>query len=130
VKDLIGRMLPLHDCTPRSDMARALVTICKLVEGPWQLAVLNEHASVAIRFCPFCGEDLTAGEPYLRAPDGAVAIPLRDAVVGLILELEAEARRANESDDTFKQGEASGKFKAAAYLKMMINDADPKASRS
>jgi hypothetical protein len=67
MKDATGRELPVHACAPRSDMARKLVTICKLHEGPWQFASNDLPVSFAIRFCPFCGDDLTDGKPYLRS---------------------------------------------------------------
>ncbi len=53
--------LPVHHCSPRSDMARAYVTIFTMYGGtppawhPQLIMRSGEVPAVAIVHCPFCG---------------------------------------------------------------------------
>jgi len=59
VRDLLGRIVPVHECALRSEMARKMAVVAKLIEGPWQFSLQGgPHVSIAIRYCPFCGQDL------------------------------------------------------------------------
>lgn len=60
VRDLAGNTLQRHDCAARSELARKMVIIAKLVRGPWQFCGSEKHLSIAIRYCPFCGVELAS----------------------------------------------------------------------
>lgn len=48
--------IPVHQCEPRTEMARAYVAVFN--QGHPQLTLSDSYVAIAIRFCPFCGVQL------------------------------------------------------------------------
>lgn len=63
ITNLQGFTMPVHECEPRSEIARALATV---FTQPDSLPPLNWHHQLAVRganpiaiaYCPFCGVEL------------------------------------------------------------------------
>lgn len=66
IKNLAGFTMPVHSCTPRSEIATALATVFtqpdRMPPSPpraWHhQLVVGDANPIAIAFCPFCGVEL------------------------------------------------------------------------